>query len=67
MFMKAVIRDMEYTHENMFRTPTQSVVLIAASTAFPPVFMTLTPILEHISFSLATAPCFALTRYAGLR
>lgn len=55
------------THENMLITPTQNVVLIAASTAFPPRFKTSTPICEQTAFSLATAPCFAFTRYASFR
>jgi hypothetical protein len=58
---------MEETYEYMLTTPTQSVVLMAASTALPPFLSTDTPMLEHSSFSLATAPCLALMSQAGLR
>ncbi len=49
----------------MFTTPIQNVVATAASTAFPPSFRISTPIFEHSTFSLDTAPCLALIRYAG--
>lgn len=55
------------THENMLTTPMHNVVLMAASTAFPPCFIVFTPISEHNSFSLATAPRVASTMYALLR
>lgn len=58
-------RETAETYENMFTTPMQSVVLTAASTAFPPFLSVFTPMSEHSSFSLATAPCFALIRNDG--
>jgi hypothetical protein len=50
----------------MFTTPIQNVVATAASTAFPPSFRTSTPIFEHDSCSLATAPCAASIGNAGV-
>jgi hypothetical protein len=50
------------TYENILTTPTQRVVAIAASTAFPPSFKTSTPIFEQRTCSLATAPCLASIR-----
>jgi len=52
-------------YENMFTTPMQKVVAIAASTAFPPSFRMSIPIIEHRLFSEATAPFLARTRYDG--
>jgi len=50
----------------MFTTPIQNVVATAASTAFPPSFRTSTPIFEHDSCSLATAPCAASIGNVGV-
>ena len=53
--------------ENMLTTPMQIVAAIAASTALPPCLSISTPMIEHLSFSLATAPCSAWIRYEGCR
>jgi hypothetical protein len=46
----------------MFIDPMQMLDAIAASTAFPPSRSMLTPMLEQMSNSVATAPCVAWTR-----